>query len=178
MSIPSLPTDNLYKFLALAGLALLLFSFWYTDVKTSELSFKIAEGKGEMAVLKVYIDELPKEINSTEVVTKPKSVNDENSKELSKQRHEYLIKDAQLKAKVEILTVLLEDIEFHHKVFAVGAFIGGFMSYFGFLLWYRRVQKPNDMLLLNQLESLKSSDKLQRGISGSDTIDPFIDGSH
>jgi hypothetical protein len=43
MNLPSLPTDNLYKFLALSGLAIVLFSLVFPIIRISEIRMQIIE---------------------------------------------------------------------------------------------------------------------------------------
>ena len=45
MPLPPLPTDSLYKFCALAGLALMVFYATYSEIKLTEINLQIIEGR-------------------------------------------------------------------------------------------------------------------------------------
>jgi len=155
MNMPNLPTDNLYKFLALAGLAIAVLSFWHAEGKLSEIKYKIASLEGDVGLMKVYEDALQKNRDSIRASIKRKSVSDEEMKELYKQHHEYLLKNAEFQAKTKFVLVLIEEGKRVSTLSIWIETIGVLISYIGFQLWYIRVQKPNDMLLRKQLEDLK-----------------------
>ena len=48
----NLPTDNLYKFLAISGLVIAMFSVYYPFQKSHELQFLIVEQKAELELQK------------------------------------------------------------------------------------------------------------------------------
>ena len=56
MNIPNLPTDSLYKFIALSGLFILIFSVVYPLYQENELRQRSLALEGEIEVLKVDVD--------------------------------------------------------------------------------------------------------------------------
>lgn len=69
MNIPNLPTDNLYKFIALTGLVLIVLSILYPETKHREIRDEITVHEGKIAILdldlvkdKKGLDEVQKEI--------------------------------------------------------------------------------------------------------------------
>ena len=54
--MPNLPTDNLYKFIAIFGLILTLFSVYYPFQKVYELGLKTIETKYEILKVKNELD--------------------------------------------------------------------------------------------------------------------------
>jgi hypothetical protein len=63
MNLPSLPTDNLYKFLALSGLFIVLFSFIFPMKRVGELKLKASEIITQAEVLRIEIDDLEYDTN-------------------------------------------------------------------------------------------------------------------
>ena len=53
LPIPTLPTDNLYKFMALSGLAILIFSLVFPVIRMSEIKLKMVELEIQGEILKI-----------------------------------------------------------------------------------------------------------------------------
>jgi hypothetical protein len=68
MNIPNVPTDNLYKFIALTGVILLLLSILYPELKKQELTSEITLLNGE--INKIDYEMLPIEEQSLEIKNK------------------------------------------------------------------------------------------------------------
>jgi hypothetical protein len=75
MTIPNLPTDNLYKFVALTGVILLLVSIFYPELRRQELNEEITILNGEVEkqeferlLLKDQTDKLRKKIEDLDEV--------------------------------------------------------------------------------------------------------------
>ena len=51
MNIPIIPTDSLYKFMALAGIALIIFSYVIPYKNSEELDFLIIEVEEELEII-------------------------------------------------------------------------------------------------------------------------------
>jgi len=61
--LSSLPTDNLYKFLALSGLALLMFSFWLRDERMDALRFAFTEAQNEYRVVDAETEAMKRSVD-------------------------------------------------------------------------------------------------------------------
>ena len=62
MTIPNLPTDNLYKFIALSGLVLALFCGAFTIQRTEALSSAVYKDGIEFGEWKIKYDFLSKQM--------------------------------------------------------------------------------------------------------------------
>jgi hypothetical protein len=66
-------------------------------------------------------------------------------------------KKAKTEGKKKENELLIEHLWNHYVIFWIGIIGGGLLCFFGFILWYKKVQKPSD-LLMNMLIS-KHQDK-------------------
>jgi hypothetical protein len=57
LPVPTLPTDNLYKFMALSGLAIIIFSLVFPMIRISEIKLKMVEVETQLAVLHIEIND-------------------------------------------------------------------------------------------------------------------------
>jgi hypothetical protein len=153
MNIPSLPTDNLYKFLALAGLALMAFGVVYPLAYSTELGLKVAEVETEVDVLQIDVADLQQQRASLEKQSNPSS---EESSALRKQDHEVCVKLVQIKGELEQLTTLNLSLQIVRSFLRPGMYFGLGTSLFGFLLWYLKFQRLSDKILRKQLEDTRS----------------------
>ncbi len=128
MNIDSLPTDNLYKFIALSGLAMILFSVAY--LKPIIMNLEIEETK--LAAEVRYLKELKTEgVDINKFLT-----------------HEKIL---EWKIKAEVLLKNIEQLEEISTYSKVLSWLGGFFMSIGFYLWYYRVQKPIDVSLIDKI---------------------------
>ncbi|GGO80436.1 hypothetical protein GCM10011348_17090 [Marinobacterium nitratireducens] len=122
MNLDNLPTDNLYKFVSLGGLVLVLFSLVYLRPLVWEQKIEVAKLAAEV---KFYRSQEAKEEMDVEKLVG------------------FEIKLAELREKNLQIKDLLLDAR-------VLLYLGGFLTLFGFNLWYIRVQRPNDKILSNE----------------------------
>ncbi len=149
MNLPALPTDNLYKFLALSGVALVVFSFIFPLDRLAAIQLKRVEMQTQAEVLLVELSNLEKEVDRAAGREK---VSDEVLKDLQARRLQLAIKHAEVNGAKAQVAVLLEQFERAWSVLIVGMFAGIALANVGFFLWYYRVQKPADLLARKQLE--------------------------
>ena len=126
MQIPSLPTDNLYKFLALSGLIIgvvSLFLLFQDAYRSQELLRQIKE--------------------NIEVVKALQTLG---------QMEEALVTIAKSTASLEELKFILEQKEFNKSRGLTFACVGFFLSASGFVLWYVKVQRYQDKILKEQAQ--------------------------
>ena len=131
MNFPTLPTDNLYKFIALLGIVIILFSFY--------LPFQSAKKS----------QELLREVDSVMKVI-----------DLMPQKERVKAYETTYKKLEELKFILEKDKPFYLSVYVVGGTIGIILTISGFRMWYKRVQKYQDKILENQAnELLKEKEK-------------------
>jgi hypothetical protein len=153
MNLPSLPTDNLYKFLALSGLVIVLFSFIFPMKRIGEIELKSLEIKTQVEVLKIEIDYLKED---TKTWAEKANLNHEETVLLRKRTKDAAIKVAELGGRTEQIEALRGELRFYWRFIKVTVWLGAVISLVGFYLWYFLVQKPNDLLLRKQIKKEKT----------------------
>jgi hypothetical protein len=148
MTLPLFPTDNLYKFLALSGLALLVFSVVYSTTRMTELRIRQAETRSQLKILTLEIKVIEKELDQAKQV-QPSST--EQLAILSNRGLQGQIKTAQISSYNEQTMVLVEELGFFMLFLYIGMFFGLTMAVVGFWLWYHKVQRPLDLIAQKRL---------------------------
>lgn len=148
MTPPSFPTDNLYKFMALADLFLLVFGTVYPSQQVSELEQKRVATQTDRAVLLVQLDALKEDVA---IAKKSSQATEAQLERLSELVTELAIKQAQIAGKEAQEKVLTDDLLFAWRTLKVGLALGLLLTLIGFVCWYFRVQKLQDQLLLRQV---------------------------
>jgi len=145
MNFPALqspPTDNLYKFMALSGVVLLIVApffwakFYITHAERTRLAIQML---GEAIPPPNYFD-------SKAAIERGLPVSEEQKKLLEK--YEALRKES---SRVGSEFLIYEN--FRYVVTGAAIFLGLLgcaLTYFGFRLWYLRLQKPLDRILEKQ----------------------------
>ena len=146
--LPNFPTDNLYKFMALSGLAL-AFGCLVIFIQIS----KNKENKKAIVSAETFIgDRLKEDVDIYAKLGQETSSNELKSyalEKLEKAYPEYFAQNTKnAKAKSELVAA-------QRKIrvrFAIsGIIIGLILSLSGFILWYFRVQRHLDRILLAEL---------------------------
>lgn len=127
MNINNLPTDNLYKFIALSGLVLIFYSSFYIRPLIWEVEIEVARLATEIEVIEMAEDVEAPEAKKLVTLEKLKNMKVKNA--VTKQKHE----------KYKSL----------HNENKLLVFIGLLLTCLGFYLWYYRVQRPIDQKLKN-----------------------------
>lgn len=136
MQIPNLPTDNLYKFIALSGLVALLISFlssFYLEHKT-QVKLADIESTG------VVTDRMIERLSDTPVDSPEFDEQIRKTDELILQN----MKNSELA--VRLRKNELSYLEYREPII----WLSSAASIAGLLLWYFRVQRPLDMELKNR----------------------------
>lgn len=153
MTLPNLPTDNLYKFLALSGLLLAVISFAYPMNLIYEAREQLISQQTEFKVLKIELESIHAQLEIADV--RGSLVTGEGRELLEKHYKNdiALIKVNGQAAKIELLA---NEIESWKLWMAILVGLGVFFTVVGFILWYRVVQAPADKLLCLQLIEAKA----------------------
>lgn len=173
MNLPSIPTDNLYKFCAVTGVVLLLFGTTFPiqkifdtqdDLDLARTESKIfmvqaANLSEELVSLEYDVNSLEKDI--TEAKTNPDTANFGFLRSSSsaaaiklaavkEKRHELAIFNMRQQGNLDHLKNLFQRLWLYVSAGAIFIISGLNLAFFGFSRWYYRVQKPADDLLLSQ----------------------------
>ncbi len=147
VAIPNLPTDNLYKFVALAGLSIVVLSVVLPTAQQNATGDKIDQYTIDLAVLAVEVKNLKEELEIAVAQPRPSA----HDQRLLRQRQLEL--DARV-ATITVRTAILKRlVEKQGEVLgwmAVGLLTGLVLAVIGFSLWYARVQRYQDQLLRAQ----------------------------
>ena len=172
MNIPNLPTDNLYKFLSLTGLFLMVSSFGYKEyrnhqhnIENSEiivnkeiLDYKIENKKrllelsGKLSDIEIDIIESKKNYESKDnanldienLINIYKTTIKESDLEW------YNIEAGKLRMKSELADVSLERTQKLNWMLNLSMIIGLISMVSGFYLWYIKLQRYLDIILLRK----------------------------
>jgi|TARA_R110002110_G_scaffold401127_2_gene617868 uncharacterized membrane protein YraQ (UPF0718 family) len=148
MNIPNLPTDNIYKFFALTGLFIVIFS-----IITSEI--KLTDNQTDLDIYGAQATELEYEVQRLNSRLEKDPHNQVyNSKELV---DELKFKNFKLSNTNELIGKKLDRFKrtFHWLLF--GVIIGSIISFLGFIYWYNRVQRFLDYKLKLECELKKET---------------------
>ena len=129
MNLPNLPTDNLYKFMALSGLFLIIFSFTLVLLQANRSQ------------------DIHRELKRLSTIMELKNFQNERDKKLGENIVENLGQSRKL---LEELKFILEQKPKYMAFFVIFMLIGVILSITGFQLWYSRVQRYQDILIKNQ----------------------------
>ena len=170
--IPNLPTDNLYKFIALSGVLITILTIYTLQTRTdsifeklyvielenSKLEVTIEHNEVKIRRLNEIIDNSIKEKNGNIHVVNGKLLirySTEEVKELISdvENYKFQIKLGIAKSKADIkqIETLNNQLEksFNWSIFII--LIGTVLSVFGFRMWYIKVQKPLDNQISNSV---------------------------
>ncbi|MGE4537924.1 MAG: hypothetical protein AB7D37_12670 [Desulfovibrio sp.] len=148
-----LPTDNLYKFLTVFGLLITLNSGYYMYSYYIRLDFDLFE-VGSMVKKKIEIDSPRYLVGIRKLTNKLNKASDENEKnEINRQIEElngaYNDNNFRIVEKLNFIDLKMKDSFLSQFLAgAICSFWGGCIIMFsGFVCWYRKVQKYQDVRL-------------------------------
>jgi predicted RNase H-like nuclease (RuvC/YqgF family) len=123
MNLPTFPTDYLYKFLAISGLFIFIFSIVFPMTRISELNQKALELDTKAKILEIETEELTKEIarldkdiNIIEKRVKLGNINYKDKPELDKEISELRKKNIEQRQKITLLRIKGVDLEGRNKM--------------------------------------------------------------
>jgi len=163
-----IPTDNLYKFIAISGLIILGVSFFCQYNYTTRYNYEYQKLHGEYAMLEAEVQLLDKESCSLEekvdsfnakkikLSKEEKKLNKETFKsanhDLKEKLKKIALKQTELAVKGANLEFLVSQYQNDKKLFYLGIFDGLIFIAFGFFLWYFRLQIYLDKIVKLQSE--------------------------
>lgn len=137
IDLPSLPTDSLYKFLALSGVVIVLSSVYFfmrmgslVKIKSFELMADMQKRDTEISFLEQQPERSKQEILKVRI--------DQNVATIKLKEFKWLT--------YQLVIVYL--------ISSIGLFAGTSMAYQGFNLWYSKIQIHQDKILEFQVQNL------------------------
>lgn len=174
MDVSSLPTDNLYKFIATTGLLVLLFFFaapeyviFNLEIKRAEVNASQQKLLAEAGAFKMELEKLGRSIKIDELRVKEKFRGTQEAEDESIAQLEALLgaynvliannnkfiewqgKAYDQEAAVENIRIISNKIEAYSFYAFVGRLVGFIMVIAGFGLWYFKTQRYLDASLAN-----------------------------
>ena len=169
MNVPSPPTDNLYKFIAITGVVLAIVSLVLLEQRYSrqmDLDIELSIGKKsiEAAVEFQYTSNnlLPKEFAVIDELSGEGEDAEQKANKLKSDYYFRIFEDVRrrllhMNRDGTNYQKKLETAEGYRKTNAivmsmlgVAFIVGCFLASWGFSLWYRRLQKYQDIIVLNE----------------------------
>ena len=164
MQIPNLPTDNLYKFMALSGLILIILSAVFPLWLLHNIGLEHIEIKKELDLLDIeerYLREEQEEAREG-LKALPPNKKIEARRSIDEKAKDYSKKLMQTKGNFEKMKYLVSEAK-KLKIFScIGAGVGAIVTYCGFLLWYRRLQKYQDQIIKSEAQKQLQNNSEQK----------------
>jgi len=135
LPIPNVPTDNLYKFMAISGLLLSLFciAFFLTTAQKHEEHLYAA------AIQNIHVDDVLEDLKTD--LSSGHRTEDQLEEAFNNYQKQY-------KLHTETTARVLQDSPLQKlKILNTGIYFGMLISIFGFFLWYMNVQRHHDKIL-------------------------------
>lgn len=172
--IPNLPTDNLYKFIALSGVFLLCFSMYFVKDKIYTLGERVYEENLKIAELTIKINFFKEDISAFKKLSKNTVlaqqgklqednskisiyINDAEFKELRRtiksKQLQIQIDSEKIKISLKYTQHLLNEVESYNNQLYFWSITFLLMSAYGFQMWYKKVQKPLDLKIATEFEN-------------------------
>jgi hypothetical protein len=158
MNMSNLPTDSFYKFCALAGTVIIIFSFYIWWTSKQNMVTQINEYNLQSSILivetKFLTDQVEQMRELNEYLNKQKKPLKNLEKELKHSIKETLEKSKELDIKTAELAVirdntlrLTKDYEFFNLNCGIALILGLLLASYGYLNWYFRIQVYQDKIL-------------------------------
>ncbi len=164
MNLPTVPTDNLYKFMALSGLIAAGAAFYFPINRLYEIRLLMVDATLQAELLEVEHGRVGRDLTMLEEdmkrlgADKPCGETDgdlattvsrckkliEDAEKLRERNNALAIKNAQIQSEKSKIDVLIEQAKWMGRLSFLGLFGGFLASSLGFLFWYLRVQRPAD----------------------------------
>ncbi len=180
------PTDNLYKFIAIAGLLFIFASIFYPTFLNIQINERILESEKDIEIATIERTKLERESNvierKTNDIQKKVEGFKQNSSNVSAKQLEADMKDLeqlqkQSKEVTDVATELQKrniEIEYKNKITKfynnylesalnaakVGMTIGLILTFLGFTLWFFKVQKHQDLALKEEAKQSEIDAKI------------------
>ena len=137
-----IPTDNLYKFLAIAGLTISLFSLAMNTISVNQYAEKRIQLLSDISGYRIQTDKLIRELGSK----------NPESQTISAQTREL---ESHVEELSSIVKITRDSFDRVTKLQNMGVLFGFFISATGFFLWYWKLQRYEDLALESRSTAAK-----------------------
>ena len=143
MDIPAIPTDNIYKFFAIGGFGVMIFSLTYLPGKALDLHLALVDTEAQISKHKLEFDRIKDVLE----IIEEKSATTRTSEEIAAVKASVMAYDntkIDIQASLKRQELQLRWMWAYLLAATIGALSGGFAMVRGFRLWYYRIQLPQD----------------------------------
>jgi hypothetical protein len=153
------PTDSLYKFIALFGLAILAWGFTFSAPLEADYRIKAAELTANTKIAKSEVDRYSMERDAYRDEQRQVSENSRKWGDLESKKNAVNIKiiklDNELAIQVAKTDAVSAELERYRYLGPLARLCGALLAAIGFILWYVKVQRHLDSKTANGEESPK-----------------------
>jgi hypothetical protein len=163
MNLPNLPTDSLYKYMAIGGMIFTIFGFYFYFIKIHESALPIADLKKNVEMEAIKMNSL---LHQSEILKQ--SINDAGKNTSGKLISIYLAEMNQIQEKDTALQLarteidrelyLINDLEdqkgFARLIALLSSTFGTLLMIFGFIFWYTKIQIYQDEIIKKRSSKL------------------------
>jgi hypothetical protein len=153
MNLPVFPTDNLYKFIAIAGLVLSGYSVAFLYQQVWELRLQIAQTELDEDASEIQFELLKKEVD-TYIKLESIDLNKDDIKHIVARMRDLMTQKAKVGSKKIENSVLRARLERYYGLFRYSFFAGIGTSLIGFIAWYFRVQLPAERFMAARMKEI------------------------
>jgi len=153
MTVPPFPpSDNLYKFVALVGVLLIVICQLYPVNREQELAIRLIQVNGEVNQYNIAVGHLNEDAAATNAVLKNffAGNKDETMARFQTKNRDIQLQLSSLEEKKAEIAELDRQLTKWRVIGMLGTIVGVVLAIVGFVLWYRRVQHPQDIILGRQ----------------------------
>jgi hypothetical protein len=179
LSLPTLPTDSLYKFLFVSGIIMIFFGvylktfreddgyddFWKLNMLKNKKIDSLFDINGIIKKMDDSAERKYREgikINSDGTKTTPSPTNFVNYPKIFElNKKSYQLKQDSLYYNTKMYLISEKNFNIKNEGLVL-IFIGTIIAVFGGLFWYKYIQRPQDKLLSIQIEQLEQAIKNEK----------------
>lgn len=145
----SIPTDNLYKFMAITGLVFIVLCLYWYNKQLHEVMMESIELRSQvesMAKINSILDEKKKIVEGTESSTS------KDAMEILNERAALLKESPTISKRWERLFFLTNEFIRLKKILILSLVLGVATTCAGFFLWYMKLQRYQDVLMKREAQ--------------------------
>jgi hypothetical protein len=154
VDLASLPTDSLYKFVALSGVALALLSFYLLVTRSLHVWERVDQLSFLSARVGVELDVVEKNVERAKAQP---TLSDAEHALMGRKIARIKKLHANEKVRLEIARRLTAELHRLVLIAGIATALGIIVASAGFRLWYTRSQAPQDELLRLQVEQARAA---------------------
>lgn len=147
MNLPNYPTDNLYKFLAIAGLVLAGYSASYIYNRYIELELQIIRNATEEKILQIEQRQVLDKVNRMKAKKDRGELTEKEFEQTVRDTKDPFIQGERVVGKSKEISLLYQQLSDSIYSLYVGLYGGLVMTFFGFVMWYFKVQRHSDAIM-------------------------------